>query len=81
MQVRQLLATINWRLALFADTSNGDVLQAVSMVFAGMGHADRNTMARLPSQLLSTALDAVVEAHCQVPQTGHTRSSPLKMEA
>ena len=81
MQVSQLLATINWRLALFADTSNGDVLQAVSMVFAGMGHADRNTMARLPSQLLSTALDAVVEAHCQAPQTGHTRSSPLKMEA
>lgn len=65
MQISQLLATINWRLALFA----------------GMGHADRNTMARLPSQLLSTALDAVVEAHCQVPQTGHTRSSPLKMEA
>ena len=81
MQISQLLATINWRLALFADISNRDVLQAVSMLFAGMGHADRNTMARLLSQLLSTALDAVVEAHCQVPQTGHTRSSPLKMEA
>ena len=67
MQVSQLLATINWRLALFADTSSGDVLQAVPMVFAGMGHADRNTMARLLSQLLSTALDAVVKAHCQVP--------------
>lgn len=67
VQISSLLATINWRLALFADTSNGDVLQAVSMVFAGMGHADRNTMARLPLQLLSISLDAVVEAHCQVP--------------
>ena len=73
MQISQLLATINWRLALFADTSNRDVLQAVSMLFAGMGHTDRNTVARLLSQLLSTALDAVVEADYQVPQTGHTR--------
>ena len=81
MQISQLLATINWRLALFADTSNRDVLQAVSMLFAGMGHADRNTVARLLSQLLSTALDAIMVAHCQVPQTGHTRSSPFKMEA
>lgn len=72
MQVSQLLATINRGLALFAGTSNGDVLQAVSMVLAGMVHAVSNATGRLLLQLLSTALDAFVEAHCQVPQTGHT---------
>ena len=64
-------ATINQGLALFADTSNGGVLQAVSKVLAGMVYADINKTSRLALQLRSTALDAVVQAHCQVPQTGH----------
>ncbi len=72
--VSQLLATIDRDLALFEDTSNGDVLQAVSMVLAvraGMVHADNDTTGRLASQLLSTALNAVAEAPRQAPQTGH----------
>jgi len=72
--VSQLLATIDRDLALFADTSNGDVLQAVSMVFAvraGMIHADSDTTGRLATQLLSIALDAVAEAPRQVPKTGY----------
>ena len=72
--VSQLLATIDRDLALFEDTSNGDVLQAVSMVLAvrsGMVHADIDTTGRLASQLLSTALNAVAEAPRQVRQTGH----------
>ena len=71
MQISQLLATIIWRLALFPDTSNRGALQAVSMVLVGMIHVDSNKTGRLALQLLSTALNAVVEAHCQVPQTGH----------
>ena len=66
------MATIDRDLALFADTSNGDVLQA-GMVFAvraGMVHADNDTTDRLALELLS-ALNAVAEAPRQVPQTGH----------
>ena len=72
--VSQLLTTLDRDLALFTDTSNGDVLQAVSMVLAiraGMVHADGDTTSHLASQLLSTALGAVADAHRQVPQTGH----------
>ena len=72
--VSGLLATIDRDLALFADTSNGDVLQAVLRVLAvrtGMVHANSDTTGRLASQLLSTALNAVAEAPRQVPQTGH----------
>ena len=72
--VSQLLATNDRDLALFADTSNGDVLQAVAMVLAvraGMVHADNVTTDRLASELLLSALNAVAEAPRQVPQTGH----------
>ena len=72
--VSELLSTIDRDLALFADTSNGDVLQAVAMVLAvrsGMVHADIDTTGRLASQPLSTALNAVAEAPRQEPQTGH----------
>ena len=72
--VSQLLTTLDRDLALFTGTSNGDVLQAVSMVLAiraGMVHADRDTTSHLASQLLSTALGAVADAPRQVPQTGH----------
>ena len=72
--VSQLLTTLDRDLALFTDTSNGDVLQAVSMVLAiraRMVHADGDTTSHLALQLLSTALGAVADAHRQVPQTGH----------
>ena len=72
--VSQLLTTLDRDLALFTDTSNGDVLQAVSMVLAiraRMVHADGDTASHLASQLLSTALGAVADAPRQVPQTGH----------
>ena len=72
--VSQLLTTLDRDLALFTGTSNGDVLQAVSMVLAiraGMVHADVDTTSHLASQLLSTALGAVADAPRQVPQTGH----------
>ena len=71
--VSQLLGTIDRDLALFADTSNGDVLQSVSMVLAvraGMVHANSDTTRRLATQLLSRALDAVADAPRRVPQTG-----------
>jgi hypothetical protein len=72
--ISRLLASIDRDLALFVDTSNGDVLQAVSMVLAvraGMVHADTNTTHRLALELLTTALSAVASAPRQVPQTGH----------
>ena len=72
--VSQLLTTLDRDLALFNGMSNGDVLQAVSMVLAiraGMVHAEVATTSHLASQLLSTALGAVADAHRQVPQTGH----------
>ena len=72
--VSQLLTTLDRDLALFTDTSNGDVLQAVSMVLAiraRMVHAYGDTTSHLASQLLSTALGAVADAPRQVPQTGH----------
>ncbi len=72
--VSQLLTTLDRDLALFTDTSNGDVLQAISMVLAiraGMVHADGDTTSHLALQLLSTALGAVADAPRQVPQTGH----------
>ena len=72
--VSQLLSTIDRDLALFSETSNGDVLQALAMVLAvraRMVHADNDTTARLSTQLLSTALTAVSEAPRKVPQTGN----------
>ncbi len=72
--VSQLLTTLDRDLALLTDTSNGDVLQAVSMVLAiraGMVHAYGDTTSHLASQLLSTALGAVADAPRQMPQTGH----------
>ena len=72
--VSQLLTTLDRDLALFNGTSNGDVLQAVSMVLAiraRMVHAYGDTTSHLASQLLSTALGAVADAPRQVPQTGH----------
>ena len=72
--VSRLLATIDRDLTLFVNTSNGDVMQAVSMVLAvraGMVHADSNMTHQLASELLTTALNAVAEAPRQVPQIGH----------
>ena len=72
--VSQLLRTIDRELALFSDTSNGDVLQAVAMVLATrarMVHANSDVTGQLATQLLSTALKAVSEASRKVPQTGH----------
>ncbi len=72
--VSQLLSSIDRDLALFSETSNGDVLQALAMVLAvraRMVHADNDTTARLSTQLLSTALTAVSEAPRKVPQTGN----------
>ena len=72
--ISQILLTIDRDLALFSGTSNGDVLQAVSMVLAiraGMVHAENDTTRRLATQLLATASNAVAEAPRQVPQTGH----------
>ena len=78
--VSELLATIDRDLALFANTNNGDALQAVLRVLAvrtGMVPADSDTTGRLASQLLSTALNAVAEAPRQVFQTGHAQVSPI----
>ena len=64
------MATIDRNLALLADTSNGDVLQHISMTLAvrtGMLHADGAKTGCLASQIISMALNAFAEAPAKLP--------------
>ena len=73
-RIRRLLATIDRILALLADTSNGDVLQAISMTLAvrtGMVRADSAATGRLASQIFSIALSAFAVAPAKLPKRVH----------
>ena len=78
VRVHQLLTTIMNALAsdlkVFGETSNGDILQAVSMALAiraRMVHAPESTMRGIVSDLTSSALQACFDADRNSEPAGH----------
>jgi hypothetical protein len=78
MRVSQLLTaileTLDREIAVLGETSNGDVLQALSMasaIRAAMIHAPLPVAQRLAAELQATALRAMENAERQSPQAGH----------
>ncbi|WP_300295257.1 hypothetical protein [Ferrovibrio sp.] len=78
MRVSQLLTaileTLDREIALLGDTSNGDMLQALSMataIRAAMIHAPLPVTQRLATELQATALRAMDTAARQSPPAGH----------
>ncbi|MCB1671377.1 MAG: hypothetical protein R3F41_12260 [Gammaproteobacteria bacterium] len=69
-----ILAAIDHDIATMGETSNGDVLQAVSMALAiraRMIHAPFETAAGLSQQLVDQALEAVARSERLTPRIGH----------
>ena len=78
VRVHQLLTTIMNALAsdlkVLGETSNGDILQAVSMALAiraRMVHAPESTMRGIVSDLTSSALQACFDADRNSEPAGH----------
>ena len=72
--VTALLEAVDRDIGIAGETSNGDVLQAAAMTMAiraRMIHAPHETIARLSTDLLETALDAIAAATHRSPQVGH----------
>lgn len=68
-----ILNSLDRDIAAMGETSNGDVLQALSMataVRARMIHAPAEQTARLAASLVDDALAAAADAERQVPQSG-----------
>ena len=72
--ISAVLEAIDKDIAIAGETSNGDVLQAVAMTMAiraGMIHAPHETSENLAKNLLSIALDAMVDTTIHRPRAGH----------
>jgi hypothetical protein len=70
----RLLAALDTEARVDPATSNGDMLQALTMALAiraAMIPAARGTTDRLAHDLLATALEALEQAHHHVPPAGH----------
>jgi len=69
-----VLEAINRDVSNMGETSNGDVLQALSMALAiraRMIHAPHETVEGLTRGLVKNALDAIADAERQTPRIGH----------
>jgi hypothetical protein len=69
-----LLETLDREVGLLGETSNGDVLQALTMataIRAAMIHAPGPVTARLAADLLAAALAGMEQAERHGPQAGH----------
>lgn len=72
--VSAVLDTLDKEIAIFGEVSNGDVLQAVAMALAiraEMVHAPHETLEKLTTQLVQTALDALGESTHHHRPAGH----------